>query len=59
MKILVDMNLTPAWVQFFAQREIESVHWSTVGDPKAEDPVIMEFARADQAPQERVTQTTS
>jgi predicted nuclease of predicted toxin-antitoxin system len=39
------MNLSPTWVEFFAAREIESVHWSDVGDPKALDPVIMEFAR--------------
>lgn len=29
MKILVDMNLTPEWVQFFATEGIESRHWST------------------------------
>lgn len=45
MKILVDMNLTPSWVEFFAARRIESVHWSDVGNPKALDPEIMEFAR--------------
>ena len=39
------MNLTPAWVEYFGQRSIEAVHWSTVGDPKAADPVIMEYAR--------------
>jgi predicted nuclease of predicted toxin-antitoxin system len=45
VKILVDMNLTPAWVEFFATRNIESVHWSEVGDPKALDPEIMAYAR--------------
>ena len=45
MKILIDMNLTPEWVEFFATREIESLHWSDVGDPKALDPEIMAFAR--------------
>lgn len=45
MKLLIDMNLTPAWVGFFAARDIESAHWSEVGDPKALDPVIMAFAR--------------
>jgi len=47
MKILIDMNLSPDWVAVFAAREIESVHWSTVGDPRAEDEKIMEYARAD------------
>ena len=45
MKILVDMNLTPLWVEFFAARNIQSTHWSTVGDPRALDPEIMTFAR--------------
>lgn len=39
------MNLTPEWVGFFATHQIDSVHWSTVGDPKALDPAIMAFAR--------------
>ncbi|HEX2122733.1 MAG TPA: DUF5615 family PIN-like protein [Thermoanaerobaculia bacterium] len=47
MKILIDMNLTPAWVEFFAARGIESVHWSTVGDPRADDRMIMDHARAE------------
>lgn len=39
------MNLTPDWVKFFAARNIESSHWSGVGNPKADDPEIMNFAR--------------
>ena len=46
MKILIDMNLTPAWVEFFSANQIESVHWSSVGNPRAVDPEIMDFARA-------------
>ncbi len=46
MKILIDMNLSPDWVAVFAAQEIESVHWSTVGDPRAEDEKLMEYARA-------------
>jgi predicted nuclease of predicted toxin-antitoxin system len=45
VKILIDVNLTPAWVEFFAAHEIESVHWSTCGDSTALDPEIMAFAR--------------
>jgi len=45
VKILIDMNLTPAWVEFFTDRGIESVHWSNVGDPRADDLVIMDYAR--------------
>ncbi len=46
MKILIDMNLSPDWVIAFAAENIESVHWSTVGDPRAEDTEITEYARA-------------
>ena len=45
MKLLIDMNLTPQWVEFFAARAIESVHWSQVGSPRALDHEIMAFAR--------------
>jgi predicted nuclease of predicted toxin-antitoxin system len=45
VKILIDVNLTPVWVEFFAAHQIESVHWSTLGDSRALDPEIMEFAR--------------
>lgn len=39
------MNLTPAWVEFLAQHGIERVHWSSIGDPKADDQTIMDHAR--------------
>ena len=45
MKIVIDMNLTPQWVEFFSARAIDSVHWSEIGDPKALDEEIMAFAR--------------
>jgi predicted nuclease of predicted toxin-antitoxin system len=34
MKLLVDMNLPPRWVQFLATKGIEAVHWSAVGDAR-------------------------
>jgi predicted nuclease of predicted toxin-antitoxin system len=37
MKILIDMNLSPLWVPFFAASAIEAVHWSTIGNPAAPD----------------------
>lgn len=46
MKILIDMNLSPDWVEAFKAGNIESVHWLTVGDPRAEDIEIIEYARA-------------
>ncbi len=46
MKILVDMNLSPDWVDVFARHGLSAVHWSTIGDPHAEDPILFQWARA-------------
>lgn len=48
MKILIDMNLSPEWVIFFKQNFIESVHWSTIGDPCATDFTILQWAKNNQ-----------
>ena len=45
MKIIIDMNLSPDWVAAFAFQNIESIHWSIVGDRRAEDEEIMIYAR--------------
>ncbi|PMB48790.1 hypothetical protein CEN39_22325 [Fischerella thermalis CCMEE 5201] len=45
MKILIDMNLSPDWVVVFERYNIESVHWSSVGNPRELDTVIMEWAK--------------
>ena len=45
MEIVIDMNLSPNWVNFLTQADIQSVHWSTVGEPNALDTAIMEWAR--------------
>jgi predicted nuclease of predicted toxin-antitoxin system len=46
MKLLLDMNLSPAWVGFLAAQGFETAHWSTCGEPTATDLVIMGWARA-------------
>jgi|SRR5579875_670946 len=46
MKILVDMNLSPEWTALFAAHGREAVHWSTIGDPRAADRSVMDWARA-------------
>jgi predicted nuclease of predicted toxin-antitoxin system len=46
MRLLVDMNLSPRWLKPLADAGIEAAHWSTLGNPKARDTDIMEFARA-------------
>ncbi|HIB11756.1 MAG TPA: hypothetical protein EYM32_14205 [Dehalococcoidia bacterium] len=45
MKLLIDMNLSPDWVNLFAQNGMEASHWSNIGDPRAYDQVIMDWAR--------------
>ncbi|MEH1910866.1 DUF5615 family PIN-like protein [Nostoc sp.] len=38
------MNLSPDWVAVFERNSISSVHWSTIGDPREKDSIIMEWA---------------
>ena len=45
MRILIDMNLSPEWVTVFAKYDIEAIHWATVGDPRAPDREILEWAK--------------
>ena len=45
MRLLVDMNLTPRWVQELAGVGHEALHWSEAGDPTASDTEICAFAR--------------
>jgi predicted nuclease of predicted toxin-antitoxin system len=45
VKIIIDMNLTPMWVEHLASAAVEAVHWSSLGDPKAKDHLIMTYAR--------------
>jgi predicted nuclease of predicted toxin-antitoxin system len=42
--ILIDMNLSPAWVDWFEKQGWPAVHWSAVGDPRATDRVILAWA---------------
>ena len=46
MKILIDMNLSPRWVEVFEKNAWQAVHWSGEGDPRASDRAIMDWARA-------------
>jgi predicted nuclease of predicted toxin-antitoxin system len=45
MKLLIDMNLSPRWIETLAGAGIEAVHWSTVGAKDAPDEAIMAFAK--------------
>lgn len=44
MKILIDMNLSPLWVDWFKERNIKAVHWRDVGEMNAPDATIFEYA---------------
>ena len=46
IQILIDMNLSPDWVDELAKHGLTSVHWSAVGDPRATDREIMDWARS-------------
>jgi predicted nuclease of predicted toxin-antitoxin system len=46
MNIVIDMNLTPMWVDVLIRNGWQAVHWSTVGDPRAKDQEIMSWALA-------------
>jgi predicted nuclease of predicted toxin-antitoxin system len=46
VRILVDMNLSVEWVPLLEQAGWPAVHWSAVGDPRADDATIMAWALA-------------
>ena len=45
MKILVDVNLSPSWVEHLIEKGFEAVHWSSIGDTRAPDVTLMTWAR--------------
>jgi predicted nuclease of predicted toxin-antitoxin system len=45
MRLLVDMNLTPRWVQLLRKAKHEVIHWSSVGSNSAKDSEICDYAR--------------
>ena len=44
MKILVDMNLSPLWVQALEEHGFTAIHWSSVADGRAPDSEVMKWA---------------
>ncbi|MDR4513612.1 DUF5615 family PIN-like protein [Nitrosomonas sp.] len=46
MKLLIDMNLSPRWVDVLVNAGIEAAHWSAVGAYNAPDSEIMAYAKA-------------
>jgi predicted nuclease of predicted toxin-antitoxin system len=46
LKMLVDINLSPDWIPVLQSHGWTAVHWSAVGDPKADDADVMAYAVA-------------
>lgn len=46
LQILIDMNLSPDCVPLLRAEGWHAVHWSTIGDPRATDRAIMNWAKA-------------
>lgn len=45
MRLLLDMNISPAWVPVLREAGHEALHWSGQGAADAADDTIMAFAR--------------
>lgn len=45
MRFLIDMNLSPQWVDFLKEFNFESRHWSQTGDIRASDKEIFDWSR--------------
>lgn len=48
MKLLVDMNLSPSWVERLARHGFEAVHWSTLRAATTPDVEILTWAKEQQ-----------
>jgi predicted nuclease of predicted toxin-antitoxin system len=45
VQLVIDMNLSTEWVAELAKEGWSARHWSTVGDPGANDGLVMTWAR--------------
>jgi len=46
MRFLIDMNLSPDWIDVLTEEGWEAVHWATVGAHRATDESIMTWAES-------------
>lgn len=44
LRLVIDMNLSPEWIPLLERAGWSAVHWSAVGDPRADDAIIMDWA---------------
>jgi predicted nuclease of predicted toxin-antitoxin system len=49
VKLLIDMNLSPAWAPLLAAAGFEATHWSQVGRVDAPDEDLFQWARKEGA----------
>jgi predicted nuclease of predicted toxin-antitoxin system len=45
MNLLLDMNLSPVWVEILLKVGYDATHWSSIGQPNDKDIVIFRWAR--------------
>jgi len=45
MNIVLDMNIPETWEHFLNRAGHDAIHWSRIGDIRADDDTIMEWAR--------------
>lgn len=45
MRFIVDMNLSPRWVDWLRDAGMDAEHWSAIGESTDTDAVIMRTAR--------------
>ncbi len=46
MKLLIDMNLSPEWVEALAAEGVDAIHWSKIGANTAPDKELMAWAKS-------------
>ncbi|MEO7220998.1 MAG: DUF5615 family PIN-like protein [Devosia sp.] len=44
MKFLLDVNMSPLWVEFLGSAGYQAVHWTSIGDARARDEEIAAYA---------------
>jgi predicted nuclease of predicted toxin-antitoxin system len=45
MNLLLDMNLSPTWSEFFTEKDFPTKHWATLGQANAPDTDILSYAK--------------
>ena len=46
MRILIDMNLSPQWIEFLTRHSHTPAHWKNIGPENAPDSELMSWAKA-------------